>query len=204
MRVDGGLRVDYVLLETLHVEERLKMDLKIVICGVGGQGVLYFAKNLYALAVQTGASVLGSETHGMSQRGGSVVSHVKIGDYSSPMVQAGNADILFSLKLEETYPHLTFLKPGGRLVVNASDDQPIHEKMTAALSKRQVTVHKFDAFSRAIDLGAPASTNLILLAHSVSKDYLPFSVSDLKSAVEAVTAPSRLDASIAAVEAGLK
>jgi len=180
------------------------MDLKIIICGVGGQGVLYFAKNLYALAVSAGANVLGSETHGMSQRGGSVVSHVKIGNYSSPMVQSGTADRLFSLKLEETYPHLTFLKRGGTLIVNASDDQAMRDEMIEALSVREVKIHRFDALSRAMKLGSPASTNLILLSHAVKKGLLPFTVDDLKNAVETVTAPARIEASLHAIEAGLE
>ncbi len=180
------------------------MDLKIVICGVGGQGVLYFAKNLYALAVAAGASVLGSETHGMSQRGGSVVSHVKIGDYSSPMVQAGTADILFSLRFEETYPHLTFLRKGGTLIVNSSSDQAMKNEMVEALAKREVKIHRFDAFSRATKLNAPASANLILLSHSVNEGLLPFTMADLKNAVETVTARARLEASFRAIEAGLE
>lgn len=179
------------------------MDLKIVICGVGGQGVLYFAKNLYALAVAAGASVLGSETHGMSQRGGSVVSHVKIGNYSSPMVQSGTADVLFSLKLEETYPHLTFLRKSGTLIVNAPENQSMGDNMVEVLAKRDVKIHPFDAFSRAMSLNAPASSNLILLAHAVNQGFLPFTVADLRNAVEAVTARSRLDGSLKAIEAGL-
>jgi len=198
--VAGGLIIVPLFNRT---DERLDMDLKIIICGVGGQGVLFFAKNLYALAIQAGASVLGSETHGMSQRGGSVVSHVKIGNYSSPMVQAGTADILFSLKTEETYPHLTFLRKGGKLIVNAPEKKTIRDEMVKALAKREVSVFRFDAFSRAMELNAPASTNLILLAHAVHEGHLPFTVADMKSAVEKVTAPARLNDALKAIDAGL-
>lgn len=179
------------------------MDLKIIICGVGGQGVLYFAKNLYALAVMNDCRVMGSETHGMSQRGGSVVSHVKIGEYSSPMVQRGTADFLFSLKAEETYPHLGFLRRGGRLVINCGDAYHIDDNISRALSERDVTVDTYDATGRAVALGAPPAANLILLSFAVSRGILPFSIDQLKEAVRKVTAPARLDVGLKAVEAGM-
>jgi len=178
------------------------MDLKIIICGVGGQGVLYFAKNLYALAVLNATHVLGSETHGMSQRGGSVVSHVKIGDYASPMVQQGTADLLFSLRAEETYHHLTFLRNGGRLVINADDRFVMDPEIAAALKAKEITVSSFDASGVALSSGLPAATNIILLAHALAAGFLPFSLEQLRDAVKSVTAPGRVEASLTALEAG--
>ena len=179
-------------------------DLKIVICGVGGQGVLYFAKNLYALAIMAGAKVLGSETHGMSQRGGSVVSHVKIGEYSSPMVQKGTADLLFSLKAGETFAYLAFVRQGSRIVVNAPDGFQLSANLQSILKEMDVSTDIFDASGRAMVLGQPAAANIVLLAHACSKGLLPFSVDRLKDAVKAVTASARLETALKALQAGLE
>ncbi len=179
------------------------MDLKIIICGVGGQGVLYFAKNLYALAGLTDSKVLGSETHGMSQRGGSVVSHVKIGEYASPMVQRNTADLLFSLKAEETYPNLTFLGRGGTVIINAPDTFRIDDEILEGLARKEITPRTFDAGERARSIGTPAAANVVLLAHAVAKGWLPFTADQLKKAVAAVTASSRLESGLKAIEAGM-
>jgi indolepyruvate ferredoxin oxidoreductase, beta subunit len=179
------------------------MNLKIIICGVGGQGVLYFAKNLYALAGLTKSKVLGSETHGMSQRGGSVVSHVKIGDYASPMVRRNTADLLFSLKAEETYPNLTFLGRGATVIVNSPDTFRIDGEILEGLARREIRLQTFDAGERARSLGNPAAANLVLLARAVDKGWLPFTPDQLKKAVTAVTAPSRLETGLKAIEAGM-
>jgi len=175
------------------------MDLKIVICGVGGQGILFFAKILHSLAILAGEEVLGSETHGMSQRGGSVVSHVKIGNYASPMVQKGTADLLFSLEAEETYPHLAFLKKSGRIAVNAHKGFALRKEVLELLEERKITVELFDAGSRAGILGAPAAANLVLLSHAIHEGWLPFTSKDLENAVRDATSPSRLEEALAAI-----
>lgn len=91
----------------------------IVLVGVGGQGILLAAEILSETFMLAGYDVKKSEIHGMSQRGGSVVSHVRYGkEVFSPMVPEGEGDILFGFELMETYRYLTLLKPGGSVVVN--------------------------------------------------------------------------------------
>lgn len=91
----------------------------ILLVGVGGQGILLAAEILSETFMLAGFDVKKSEIHGMSQRGGSVVSHVRYGkEVFSPMVPEGEGDILFGFELMESYRYLSLLKPGGTVIVN--------------------------------------------------------------------------------------
>lgn len=96
------------------------MDIfNIVIAGVGGQGVLMASKVLAESALASGMDVKQNEVHGMAQRGGSVISFVRIGDQvNSPVVMPGTADILISFEPLEALRYVHYLKPGGMLVYN--------------------------------------------------------------------------------------
>jgi len=98
------------------------MDAKItniLLVGVGGQGILLAAEILSETCMLAGFDVKKSEIHGMSQRGGSVVSHVRYGrEVFSPIVPEGEGDILFGFELMESYRSLTLLKPGATVVAN--------------------------------------------------------------------------------------
>ena len=95
------------------------MEQQIVISGVGGQGVLFVTRLLAEAAIAGGRPVITAETHGMAQRGGTVLSHLKIGNWSSPMIRQGQADGILSLKAETMAAHSPFLKPSAWAVVNA-------------------------------------------------------------------------------------
>ncbi len=91
----------------------------ILLAGVGGQGILLASEILAEAFMLAGFDVKKSEIHGMSQRGGSVVSHVRFGaKVFSPVVPEGAGDILFGFELLETYRTLALLKPGGAVVAN--------------------------------------------------------------------------------------
>lgn len=97
------------------------MNYQIVISGLGGQGVLFVTKVLAQACMDDNKRVLTSETHGMAQRGGTVISHLKVGTFASPLIRPGNADLLLALK-QENYPqHRGFLKSGGKALVNSED-----------------------------------------------------------------------------------
>jgi len=100
--------------ETIHQQ--------IVISGLGGQGVLFVTRLLAEAAIDAGFPVFTSETHGMAQRGGTVVSHLKVGPYASPLIRPGQADGLICLKAENIAAHGPFLRPGGWTVVNSDAD----------------------------------------------------------------------------------
>jgi indolepyruvate ferredoxin oxidoreductase beta subunit len=91
----------------------------ILLVGVGGQGILLASEILSEAAMLAGFDVKKSEIHGMSQRGGSVVSHVRYGsEVFSPIVPEGEGDILFGFELMETCRSLPLIKPGGIVVAN--------------------------------------------------------------------------------------
>ncbi|MDD2503814.1 MAG: indolepyruvate oxidoreductase subunit beta, partial [Clostridia bacterium] len=102
------------------------MTKNIMIVGVGGQGSLLASKLLGHLLVNQGYDVKVSEVHGMSQRGGSVVTYVRFGDkVYSPVIDKGEADVIVSFEALEAARWLEYLKPGGRIIVNTQQIDPM-------------------------------------------------------------------------------
>ncbi len=133
---------------------------QIIISGVGGQGVLFVTRLLAEAAMMKGYPVLTSETHGMAQRGGTVVSHLKIGDFSSPLIRPFSADGLLALKPESLFQHGDFVKPGGWAIVNSS--QPLQQF-------DELMIAPVDADNLARVTGNLKSVNLIMLGAALSK-----------------------------------
>jgi indolepyruvate ferredoxin oxidoreductase beta subunit len=133
---------------------------QILVSGVGGQGVLFVARLLADAAIAKGAGVLTSETHGMAQRGGVVVSHLKVGGFPSPLIRAGHADGLVVLKEENLSVHHRFLRPGGWVVVNSRH---------APRDEFPFAVHPVDADGIAADAGNPQGANLVLLGFTLGR-----------------------------------
>ena len=94
------------------------MKQQIVVSGIGGQGVLFVTRILAEAAVERGMEVLTSETHGMAMRGGTVISHVKVGPFTSPLIRTGQADIGLFLHGGNLEIHRGFLKPKGVIYIN--------------------------------------------------------------------------------------
>lgn len=133
---------------------------QILVSGVGGQGVLFITRLLADAAIGKGAGVLTSETHGMAQRGGVVVSHLKVGDFSSPLVRPSHADGLLVLSAENFELHRRFLRPSGWAFVNAPTG--VH------LEGRGASVCAVDADGLARKSGNPMAANLVLLGCALS------------------------------------
>ena len=128
---------------------------QIVISGVGGQGVLFITRLLAEAAIRKGLPVFTSETHGMAQRGGTVISHLKIGDFASPLISPGRADGLIALKAESLDQHGGYLKSGGWAVING---------LAPLKTQEQASKQYFlDADQLARELDDPRSVNLIML-----------------------------------------
>jgi indolepyruvate ferredoxin oxidoreductase, beta subunit len=174
---------------------------QIVISGIGGQGVLFVTRLLAEAAMMKGYPVLTSETHGMAQRGGTVVSHLKVGDFSSPLIRPFSADGLLALKPESLAQHGGFVKPGGWAIVNSS--QPLHEP-------GELTITSIDADTLSRAIGNPKSVNLIMLGAAISrlsgsKD-LFCSLADIQAVLNTQVsgAPSKLEKFTAAIDAGYR
>ena len=145
----------------------------IMIVGVGGQGTLLASKLLGRLLLDQGYDVKVSEVHGMSQRGGSVVTYVRYGDkVYSPVIDKGEADFIVSFELLEAARWLEFLRPDGRLITNTQQTNPMPvitgaaeypqnlvDKMTAAGAQ----VDAMDALALAEEAWSSRAVNLVLM-----------------------------------------
>ncbi|MCP4023006.1 MAG: hypothetical protein GY729_14285, partial [Desulfobacteraceae bacterium] len=131
---------------------------KYVLSGLGGQGILFLTKILATTALKNGYNILGAETHGMAQRGGSVVSHLKIGDTGSSLIRAGSADFLISMDESEAYRYLPYLKKGGKLYANAPSNAFPDSKIKVFLDENEIEYKAMEAGKTAFDMGSPRST----------------------------------------------
>ena len=106
------------------------MNKDILICGTGGQGTVLASRIIAAAAMEEGSAVHSAETIGMAQRGGSVTSHVRIGDSAfSPLIPFGNADIILAFEPGEAVRNLKYLKKDGVAVVNTAAVKPVTESL---------------------------------------------------------------------------
>lgn len=145
----------------------------ILICGVGGQGVLLAGDIIAEAAIAAGFDAKKSEVHGMAQRGGSVVSHVRYGQkVNSPLIQQGTADVILSFEEMETARYLDFLKPGGTAVINRQQVMPMTVATGAAeypqdiveqIKKQGVKVVVCEGVKLAEQAGSAKTINIVLL-----------------------------------------
>ena len=145
----------------------------IMIVGVGGQGSLLASKLLGHLLMEQGYDVKVSEVHGMSQRGGSVVTYVRYGDrVNSPVIDKGEADFIVSFELLEAARWLPYLKPDGQIVTSTQQIDPMPVITGAAeypadlvekLKASGARVDALDCLSLAEEAGSAKAVNLVLL-----------------------------------------
>lgn len=175
---------------------------QIILAGIGGQGVLFASRIFSELGLKLRLNVLGSETHGMSQRGGSVLSHLKLGDFHSPLIRTGAADILYSFAEEETYRSLKFLKSGGVCFVNLENTKRFDPEVLSYLKLKEIDFKSFDAGEAASRIGFARSANIVLIGYSVGSGLVPFKYDDIKSVLESVSRPENLEMNLKAFEIG--
>lgn len=155
-----------------------------VLSGLGGQGILFMTKVLATTALDKGYNILGAETHGMAQRGGSVVSHLRIGDARSSLIRAGAADFLLSMDESEAYRYLPYLKKGGKLFTNAKAGNFPDQRVAAYLERNNIEARAMEAGKKAMELGSPKSTNLAMVAFYAAFGVGPLSADDLRATVD--------------------
>lgn len=194
--------------------------LNILLTGVGGQGTVLAAKVLAQAAQAKGWQVRTAETIGMAQRGGSVVSHVRMGndgeEVLAPLVAIGNADLIIAFEPAEAARMLPYLAPAGVLVSATTAIQPV----TAALSAEpyrsaDIVSHleeimntggekrffSVDDDSLVRRIGNRKVLNTVLLASALSLGHLPLSLDDLRDAIAVCVKPRFVDLNMAAIEA---
>jgi indolepyruvate ferredoxin oxidoreductase beta subunit len=153
----------------------------IMIVGVGGQGTLLASKLLGYVLLKKGYDVKVSEVHGMSQRGGSVVTYVRYGEHVySPVIDKGEADVIISFELLEAARWLEYLKPNGRIIVNTQriDPMPVitgqaeyPDNLVAKLREAGAKVDEEDFLAVAENAGSKKTVNIAILGRF--SEYLP-------------------------------
>ncbi len=183
----------------------------IVLAGVGGQGVILASKILSEVGISQGLDVKQSEVHGMSQRGGSVTSHVKIGSkVYSPLITEGEADIVLAFELLEGMRNKHYLKKGGQIIYNTSRVNPITvssgavkypENIESELKNLDCEVHGLDAFDLSKKVGNTKSANVVLVG-AVSKFLTFIDENKWKEVIKSSVPAKVLDLNLKAFEAG--
>ena len=149
------------------------MTKNVMIVGVGGQGSLLASKLLGYLLLNEGYDVKVSEVHGMSQRGGSVVTYVRFGEkVYSPVIDKGEADFIVSFEKLEAARYVEYLKKGGRIVVNTQEIDPMPvitgaasypENLIDKMEAEGIAVDAMDCLSLAEQSGSAKAVNLVLM-----------------------------------------
>jgi indolepyruvate ferredoxin oxidoreductase beta subunit len=182
----------------------------IMIVGVGGQGSLLASKLLGRLLISRGYDVKVSEVHGMSQRGGSVVTYVRFGDrVCSPVIDAGEADFIVSFELLEAARWTSFLRPEGIVVVNTQQINPMPvitgameypEDLVEKMRSAGVKVDAFDALSVAQQAGSARAVNIALMGRLAK--YFDFTQEEWMQAIEASVPAKALELNKKAFQLG--
>lgn len=147
--------------------------LSIMIVGVGGQGTLLASRILGNLFIKKGYDVKISEVHGMSQRGGSVVTYVKYGEkVQSPIIDKGEADIILAFEELEAYRYLPYLKKGGTIICNSQNIDPMPviigakkypENIIEKIKEKDINIISVDADNLAMRAGNIKTVNVCLI-----------------------------------------
>lgn len=156
------------------VSPAVGIAVNVLMAGVGGQGVLLASEVLALAALGEGLEAKQSEVHGVAQRGGSVVSHVRFGPrVHSPLIRSGTADVLYAMERLEALRYAHGLKPGGAIVLNDQAVKPIRmpgaagnaypEDVAGFLSGHGFRVLSVPALTLAVELGEKRAANVVLL-----------------------------------------
>ncbi len=182
----------------------------IMIVGVGGQGTLLASRLLGSALLSQGYDVKVSEVHGMSQRGGSVVTYVKYGEkVSSPIVCEGEADLILAFEQLEAARWLSFLKKDGNLIVNTQKIDPMSvvigsanypEGVIEGLKAAGAKVAEIDALKMALEAGSSKAVNVVLIGAMASHMNIPYDV--WAQAVKDTVPQKYLDLNLKAFEMG--
>ena len=173
----------------------------VMIVGVGGQGSLLASKLLGRLLLSKGYDIKVSEVHGMSQRGGSVVTYVRFGEkVYSPVIDKGEADFIVSFELLEAARWTEFLKPGGKLIANTQQINPMPviigaaeypSELAAKMVAAGIDLDAVDALSLAEQAGSSKAVNLVLMG-KLSK-YFDIPEEEWMAAIEQSVPPKFLE-----------
>lgn len=182
----------------------------IMIVGVGGQGTLLASRVLGSTMLNRGFDVKVSEVHGMSQRGGSVVTYVRYGEkVASPVILEGEADIILAFEQLESARYVSCLKPGGTIIVNTQQMDPMPvvtgameypQDLIETIRAKGLNVLALDALELAQEAGNKKAVNVVMIG-AMAK-YLELEKDIWLESVKATVPPKFVDLNVKAFELG--
>ena len=186
-----------------------------LLVGVGGQGAILISKIMSAGFMKAGYDVKQSEVHGMAQRGGSVVSHVRIGEGAySPLIAKGCADAIIAFEPAEAVRAFPYLKKGGSVTVSSSPVKPVTDSladkpysaddMIKFLEKQDIRLTVVDGGEIIREAGSAKSLNAALIAAACASGAVPFSVEEIENVVRNELKAEYAESNLRAIAAGAR
>ena len=159
--------------------------MNLLVTGVGGQGIITFGRVLSDVYRKIGVRILMAETHGMSQRGGSVEVHIRIGDVLSPLIPIGGVDVIIGLELTEAIRVLRYANPNTIIITNIRMIRPAlprikmpdPDKLLSSTKSYGLNIIALDAYKMALEAGSAMALNMVMLGALVGLHILPGDVS---------------------------
>lgn len=189
------------------------MQTNIMICGVGGQGIVLTSKLIAATAVSRSVPVMSAETIGMAQKGGSVFSFLRVGEgIASPMFPEGTADLLIGFEPAEAVRMFPYLKKSGTAIVNTHPIMPVTAALTGSdynggnmldYIKRNAEKAVFvDGDAACVSLGSPKVLNMVMLGAAIRSGLLPFTLEEIEATMKATVKPQFVELNSKALRYG--
>ena len=191
------------------------MQSNILICGVGGQGIVLTSKLIAATAMEHDIPVMSAETIGMAQKGGSVFSFLRLGDdIYCPMFPEKTADIIIGFEPAEAVRMLPYLRDGGQVVVNTHPIMPVTATLSGSdytgnemldyLQRNVENVVLVDGNKAIEEIGSPKVLNMVMLGAAVRNGVLPFSVDDIEGTMKKTVRPQFVELNSKALRYDIK
>lgn len=189
------------------------MSKNCLLCGVGGQGVVLASKLIAYAAMEKGMQVRTTETIGMSQRGGSVVSHVRMGEeVHSPMIPKGSADVIMAFEPAEAVRNLSYLKADGVVVVNQKAVKPVTAtlsqsdyngwEMLSYLREQVKRLYVIDGDALCKEAGSPKVLNVALLGVALGSRVLDIDIEEMERELKKRVKPQFTEMNLKALALG--
>ena len=179
-----------------------------IIAGIGGQGILFTSKVLGKIAIDKGLPVIGSEVHGMAQRGGSVISHCKVGNYRGPLVRQGSADVVMAFDQGEGVRNLSFLKEGGTFLVNMHDPCALENaRLKKYMADRKIKTCAFagiDILNTHMGEGKLLFLNVLIVGAACGMKIEGFEEDRVISALKELSPPRHVEANLKVFGLGMQ
>lgn len=191
------------------------MSKSVILCGVGGQGTVLASKLISYAAMAKGEEVKSAETIGMAQRGGSVTSHVRIGEGAfSPLIPEGKADVMVAFEPAEAVRNLPYLKPDGVVVVSKKAVKPVTASLSEKvyegrdmldyLEKKVSRLVVVDGEQTMAELGSSKVLNVVLLGAAIASGELDITMDEIRCAIREKVPEKFHELNNRALEAGAK